>query len=113
MTCRVRRQNLHKSDFDESAPERADGDIETEWEKNYGDEKNNWAQVGTNGPRCPQDGTRYSQDGAEGGPRCPQDGTRYSQDGAEGGLRCPQDGTRYSQDRAEGGTRCPQDGAKA
>ena len=23
-------------------PERADGDIETEWEKNYGDEKDNW-----------------------------------------------------------------------
>jgi hypothetical protein len=69
-------------------------------EKNYGDEKDNYAQDDTH---CPQDGAeggaRYSQDGTEGG-------AHYSQDGTEGGARCPQDGT-------EGGTRCPQDGAKA
>jgi hypothetical protein len=74
-------------------PERADGDIETEWEKNYGDEKD-WAQVGTNGTRCPQDGTCYSQNRAEGGTRCPQDGTCYSQNRAEGGTRCPQDSAK-------------------
>jgi hypothetical protein len=49
-------------------------DIEIEWEKNYGDEEDNWTQ----------DGTRYSQD-------CPQDGTRYSQDRTENRTRCPQD----------------------
>src|SRR5215467_2813211 len=69
-------------------PERAAGDIKTEGEKNYGDEKDNCAQDGTH---CPQDGTeggpRYSQDGAEGGPR-------YSQDGTKGGPRCPQDGAK-------------------
>ena len=58
-------------------PERADGDIKMEWEKNYGDEKDNCAQDGTH---CPQDGTeggaRYSQDRTEGG-------ARYSQDGAK------------------------------
>ena len=45
-----------------SHPKRADSDIKTEWEKNYGDEKDNYAQDGTH---CPQDGTkggaRYSQ----------------------------------------------------
>jgi hypothetical protein len=81
LTCRVRRQSLHKVKRSMKAHlERADGDIETEWEKNYGDEKDNWAQVGTNG-------TRYSQDGAEGGTHCPQDGT-------EDGTRCPQDGAK-------------------
>jgi len=40
-------------------------DIKTEWEKNYGDEKDN----------CAQDGTHRPQDGTEGGARFPQDGT--------------------------------------
>jgi hypothetical protein len=41
-------------------PERADSDIETEWEENYGDED------GTKGTQnCPQNGT-------EDGTRCPQ-----------------------------------------
>ena len=57
--------------------ERAAGDIETEWEENYGDEKDN----------CTQDGTHCPQDGTEGG-------TRYAQDGTEGGTRCPQDGAK-------------------
>jgi hypothetical protein len=51
-------------------PEWADGDIETEWEKNYGDGSQN----------CPQDGTRCPEDGTEGGAHCPEDGT-------EGGTR--------------------------
>jgi hypothetical protein len=58
-------------------PKRAAADIKTEWEKNYGDAKDNCAQDGT---RCPQDGTeggaRYSQDGTKGGARCPQDGAK-------------------------------------
>jgi hypothetical protein len=62
-------------------PERADGDIKMEWEKNYGDEKDNCAQDSTH---CPQDGTeggaRYSQNGTEG---C----ASYSQNGTEGGAR--------------------------
>ena len=80
-------------------PERAAGDIKTEGEKNYGDEKDNCAQGGTH---CPQDGTEggpcYSQDGTEGGPCYSQDRTkgrpRYSQDGTKGGPRCPQDGAK-------------------
>ena len=47
-------------------PERADGDIKMEWEKNYGDEKDN----------CAQDSTHCPQDGTEGGARCPQDGAK-------------------------------------
>ena len=42
--------------------EGVDGDIKTEWEKNYGNEKDNCAQDGTH---CPQDGARYPQDGAK------------------------------------------------
>jgi hypothetical protein len=92
-------------------PERADGDIKTKWEKNYGDEENNYAQDGTH---CPQDRT-------EGGARCPQDraesGAHYSQDRAESGAHYSQDrkegGAHYSQHRKEGGARCSQDGAKA
>jgi hypothetical protein len=72
----VRRQSLQKvSVIDEAHPKRADGDIKTEWEKNYGHEKDN----------CAQDGTHRPQDGTEGG-------ARYSQDGTEGGARYPQDG---------------------
>jgi hypothetical protein len=87
----------------------ADGDIETEWEKNYGDEEDTWAQDGADGAQnCPQVGTRYSQDWAEGGTRYPQDwtegGTRCPQNGAEDGTCCPQNGT-------EDGTCCPQVGA--
>ena len=71
-----------------------DGGIKTEWEKHYGDEKDN----------CSQDGTHRPQDGTEGGARYSQDwkedGTRYSQDGTEGGSRYSQDwkedGARYS-----------------
>jgi hypothetical protein len=60
-----------------SHPKRADSDIKTEWEKNYGHEKDN----------CAQDCTHRPQDGTEGGARCSLDGTeggaRYSQDGAK------------------------------
>jgi hypothetical protein len=75
--------------IDESTLKGQLGDIKTEWEKNYGDEKDN----------CAQDRTYYPQDGTE-------SGARYSQDGTESGA-C------YSKDGTEGGARCPQDGAKA
>jgi hypothetical protein len=81
-------------------PELADGEIKTKWEKNHGDEEDNYAQDGTH---CPQDRT-------EGGARCSQDrtegGARYSQDRTEGGAH-------YSQYRSESGARYSQDGAKA
>jgi hypothetical protein len=92
-----------------------DGDIQTDWEENYGDEEDNWAQDGTH---CPQDGTEggacYSQDGTEGGARYSQDGTegraRYSQGGTEGGARCPQDGAKANSiaTRLDRGRRCCQ-----
>jgi hypothetical protein len=49
-----------------------DGDIKAEWEKNYGDEKDN----------CAQDGTHRPQDGAE-------SRTRQSQNGTEDGTHRP------------------------
>ena len=61
--------------------ERADGDLKTESEKNYGDDKTH----------CPQDSTHRPQDGPEGS-------ARYSQDGTQDGAHCPQDGTPCPQD---------------
>jgi hypothetical protein len=83
LTCAVRRRSLQKVKRYRwrHTAERADGDLKTEWEKKYGDDKTHRAQ---DSAHCPQDRTK-------GGAHCPQDGT---QDGAH----CPQDGTLCPQD---------------